>query len=144
MLLLVFFTGVLVLGCGKYQIDLTLESSKFLNLDDSGAPLPVVLRIYQLSSKDRFESADFTTLWKNDREVLESDILVRQEITLNPDSSVVLHLDSKKNPAYLGVVALFRRPQGDAWRQIIPLKASKVRSVKITVHERSTKIVTMD
>ncbi|MBI3596645.1 MAG: type VI secretion system lipoprotein TssJ [Nitrospirae bacterium] len=144
MLLVFFFTGVLVLGCGNYQIHLILESSKFLNLDDSGAPLPVVVRIYQLSSKNRFESADFTTLWKNDREVLENDTLDRQEITLNPDSSVVLNLDSKKNPAYLAVMALFRKPQGDTWRQVIPLQASKVRSVRITVHERSTKTVTVE
>jgi type VI secretion system protein VasD len=143
-LLLFLFTVALAFGCGKQEIHLALESSKLLNLDDSGAPLPVVIRIYQLSGKERFEKEDFATLWKNDREVLGGDILDRQEVTLLPDSSVVLHLDSGKDPAYLAVMALFRKPQGDTWRQIIPLKPSKVRSVKITVHERSTKMVTVE
>ena len=118
-----------------------MEGSKFLNLDDSGAALPVIVRIYQLSSKDRIENADFMSLWKTDQNVLDGDILDRQEITLLPDSKMVLEVDPKKHPEYLVVMAIFRKPQGNTWRQIIPLKESKVRVVQITVHERSIRLV---
>ena len=117
-----------------------MESSKFLNLDDAGSPLPVIVRIYQLKEKDKMEKADFVSLWKSDQDILGEDLVERKEITLLPDSSIDLKIeaDLEKGVKYIGIMVLFRRPQGDNWRQIMPVKEAK--SVKITAHERSIKV----
>jgi type VI secretion system protein VasD len=128
-------------GCGGAKpLRMAIVGTPTLNADDSGAGLPVVVRIYQLSAKERMEQADFQSLWKSDREVLQEDVLDRQEFTLLPGTKTVVEIDTKKGPAYLAVMALFRKPQGSAWRQIIALKDQKVRSAEIAVRERSVDV----
>jgi type VI secretion system protein VasD len=99
----------------------SLASTKQLNVDDSGAPLPVVVRVYQLRHKEKFDEASFKSLWKSDKDVLEGDLLERKELTLHPESEVVLELevDRKKGADYIGVMALFRKPDGNSWRQVL-------------------------
>jgi len=122
-------------GCGKREIQLSLRGTDTLNLDENGAALPVVLRIYQLKGRDRIENADFTPLWKNDTEVLEGDIVERQELTLLPDSKVIVKVEPRKESGFLAVMALFRKRRGNDWRQVIALKGSKVHSVEIVLEE---------
>jgi len=128
---------VLLGGCGgSHAVRMALVASPTLNADDSGSGLPVVVRIYQLHGRDRLEQADFPSLWKADRDVLQDDLIARQEVTLYPDSTVSVSLDQTKNPEFLAVMALFRKPEGTSWRQIIPLRDQKVRSIEIHVGER--------
>ncbi|HET6371355.1 MAG TPA: type VI secretion system lipoprotein TssJ [Nitrospiria bacterium] len=138
--MLAFLLAAFLGGCGKREIELSLAGTKSLNLDDSGAPLPVVLRVYLLKKKEKMEGADFISLWKNDKDLLEGDILDRQEFTLFPDTKKVLKLTPHKEAEFLAVMALFRKPKGNHWREIIPLKGKKVRSVEIEVEERTIKI----
>lgn len=127
-------------ACGKRAINLSVAGSKTLNVDDGGDPLPVLVRIYQLKGKEKIEGADFISLWKGDQAILEGDLLDRQEITLLPDTQVVIKVDPKKEAEYLALMVLFRKPQGNGWREIIPLKGKKVRSVEISVEEQAVKI----
>ena len=142
---LVFLSLLLIIAAGtacggKQQIRMAIESSKFTNPDDTGSPLPVVIRIYQLREKDKMEKAVFMSLWKSDQEILGEDLLERREVTLLPDSTMDLKIeaDMEKGTKYIGIMALFRKPQGDNWRQILPVKEAK--SVRITAHERSIKV----
>lgn len=82
--------------------------------------MSVIVRVYQLKNRERFERADFRALWKNDEKVLEGDLLERQEVTVYPatKTSVELQVDQKKGVQFLGVMALFRKPEGELWRQI--------------------------
>jgi type VI secretion system protein VasD len=92
-----------------------------LNLDDSGTSLPVVVRVYQLRSKDKFQQAPFNTLWKSDKEVLEGDLVERKEVMIHPEMKAVLDIDVdlKHGAAFLGVMALFRKPNVDGWKQVV-------------------------
>lgn len=54
------------------------------------------MRLYQLSSKDRFEKADFLSLVKSDQKLLEQDILWRKETVLFPSAELVVKEDRKK------------------------------------------------
>jgi type VI secretion system protein VasD len=103
-----------------------LTTTKSLNQDDAGASLPVVVRVYQLKTPGRFQHAEFKTLWKNDKDVLESDLLERKELTVFPDAKAVVEIDvQKKNGAeYVGVMALFRKPDMESWKQIIRAESS--------------------
>jgi type VI secretion system protein VasD len=102
-----------------------LTPTNQLNQDDAGASLPVLVRVYQLSAKDKFQQATFKTLWKNDKEVLEGDMLERKEITIHPDTKAVLDidLDVRHGAAYIGVMALFRKPDVEGWKQLVEAKS---------------------
>jgi type VI secretion system protein VasD len=112
----------LTVGCGSgvKDVRVTLLPTDRLNPDELGAPLSVIVRVYQLRNKERFERADFRALWKNDEKVLEGDLLERKEVTVYPDTktSVELQVDKKKGVQFLGVMALFRKPEGELWRQV--------------------------
>lgn len=140
MVVLLLAASMLATACGKREIQLALVSSKHLNLDDRGAPLPVVVRFYHLRNKERLEKADFKSMWKSDQELLQDDLMDRKEVILQPDSRMVFEVLPEEEAAYLAVMALFRAPQGNTWRQIIPLKEDKVRSVELVVRERSIEV----
>ena len=97
-----------------------------INQDDAGASLPVMVRVYQLKGKDKFQQATFKMLWKNDKDVLEGDLLDRKEMTVHPEAKADLYLDVdvKHGAAYLGVMALFRQPDVDGWKQIAEASSS--------------------
>lgn len=137
---LMILTG-LISCSGKKNINVSLISSKAINLDESGDPLPVVVRIYFLKNKEKMEKEDFMSLWKSDTEILGEDIVSREEITVQPETMVKIKLESGKGAKYIGIMGLFRKPQKEEWKKIIPLKGIVSRSVEISVHEGSVNIV---
>lgn len=147
--LIILVLGSLLVGCGSgvKDVRVTLLPSNRLNPDESGAPLSVIVRVYQLRNRDRFERADFRTLWKNDEKVLEGDILERKEVTVYPETktSVELQVDKKKGVQFLGVMALFRKPDGELWRQVTSSDVSTwipfaTPTVKLTLDEHKLKL----
>ena len=126
----ILLATVLAVGCSsdtkKWRLALT--ATQALNQDDSGEALPVVVRVYQLRGKDKFQRATFRELWKNDRELLEGDLLDRKELTVHPDSETLLDLDLdvKHGAAFFGVMALFRKPDVTSWKELIPAEASSL------------------
>lgn len=128
----------LVVGaCGSLKV--TLLSSQAPQRDVNGKPLPVVMRLYQLSSKDRFEKTDFQSLLKSDQKLLEQDILWRKETVLSPNAELVVKEDRKKGAKYFAVVALFRE-KGTTWRQVVDLGRLWSLSVKVKVHEQKVTV----
>jgi type VI secretion system protein VasD len=129
-MLVMLLATVLLSGCSsdtkKWRLALTATPA--LNQDDAGEALPVVVRVYQLKGKDKFQRATFTELWKKDKELLEGDLLDRKELTMHPDSETVLDLDLdvKHGAAFFGVMALFRKPDVTSWKELIPAEASSL------------------
>ena len=132
---------VACMGGKQQDVRLSFVSTRVLNTDDSAAALPVVVRVYQLRNRHAFDRASFRTLWKDDRDLLQGDLIERREIVLHPDSEVVVELevDRRKGAAYLGVVALFRKPSGDSWKKIVPTEFGffTTREVRIVVSGQS-------
>jgi type VI secretion system protein VasD len=122
-------------GCSS-SLKVTLISSNHVNPDKSGKPLSVVVRVYQLSNKDRFEKADFLSLVKADKRLLDKDLLSRREVTLLPDSKEVIKEERKDGAEYIAVMALFR--DGDqTWRKVVSLKDLWIKSVKVRLDQRA-------
>lgn len=121
--LIILGMGGVTVGCGSgvKDIRVTLLPTHRLNPDESGAPLSVVVRVYQLRNRERFDRADFRALWRDEEKVLEGDVLERREVTVYPETkaSVELQVDQKKGVQFLGVMALFRKPEGELWRQVM-------------------------
>ena len=147
--LIMLIIGSVTVGCGSgvKDVRVTLLPTNRLNPDESGAPLSVIVRVYQLRNRERFERADFRALWKNDEKVLEGDLLERKEITVYPETknSVELQIDQKKGVQFLGIMALFRKPEGELWRQVTSSDVSswipfKTPTVKLILDEHKLKL----
>ena len=126
----ILLATMLAVGCSSdtKKWRLVLTATQALNQADSGEALPVLVRVYQLRGKDKFQRATFKELWKNDKELLEGDLMDRKELTVHPDSETVLDLDLdvKHGAAFFGVMALFRKPDVTSWKELFPAETSSL------------------
>ena len=100
----------------KEQVILTSDGGNQLNPDDSGKPLSVVLRVYQLSALDRFASADAGSLWDDPQKALGNTLLDSQEIILLPGMGQNNQWPLNKATGYVGVAAFFRSEEKGRWK----------------------------
>ncbi len=115
------------LGCGVTNMlgfgaaGINLQPSETMNIGENGNPLPTVVWIYQLKSKARMEKADFKTIWRSDKEVLDDDLLEKKEIMIYPGKNQEIALEKKDKTRYIAIIAIFRKPNEETgkWKQII-------------------------
>ena len=145
--LLVLFVVIATLslpkGCPKQPahklVSLVLEAAPNVNPDPSGQALSVVVRVYQLKDKGRFDAADYNAIWRSDKETLSDDFLDVQERVVQPGTQEILDINPNPMASYLGVVALFRNPSGDTWRRIIPI-SGKNPKINLSLREYSIEL----
>lgn len=115
--------GLLALAtaCSAPQARLTISSTANLNLNDSDEPLPVMLNIYQLGDDKAFTEAGFTELWKKDLAALGDSMLTKETLTINPASQERLVFERHAQARFIGVMAIFRKPEKDEWRAVAPV-----------------------
>jgi type VI secretion system protein VasD len=122
--------SVLVVGCGGppaaapaappkpcpvLPLTLALTATARSNALASGEGRPVQVRIYQLKSDARLRSASFEDVWQSDTKALEGEVVSSEQHTVFPGQKQTVTVAPKPDAAYLGVVALFREPQGKDW-----------------------------
>jgi type VI secretion system protein VasD len=134
---------VCLAGCPKepVKVSIVLNAASNVNPDTQGQALSVVVRIYQLKDKGRFESADYNAIWKSDKDTLADDLLERQERMIQPGTQEMLEIQANPAANYLGAVALFRNPTGDTWRKVIPIRKNAAQKVGLSLREQSIEIV---
>src|SRR3982750_3969890 len=59
----------------KENVILTSDGGNQLNPDESGKPLSVVLRVYQLTALERFASTDADSLWDDPQKALGNTLI---------------------------------------------------------------------
>jgi type VI secretion system protein VasD len=126
-------SGCGVMGFGMAKVN--LQPSKLMNVSDDGNPLPTVVWIYQLKSKNKMEQANFMAIWRNDKEILDDDLLEKKEVTIYPGKAQDIETKKKDGAGYIAIVAIFRNPDEDTnkWKQIFELASWSVGSQKINV-----------
>lgn len=100
----------------KEKLILTADGGNRLNLADDGKPLSVVLRVYQLTSLERFASSDADTLWAEPQQALGNTLIETQEITLLPGIGQVDQWPLQPAANYVGMAAFFRLEQNARWK----------------------------
>ena len=126
--------SVLVSACATPQVKMNLSSTASLNMNGAKEPLPVVLRIYQLTDPKVFENATFSDLWKNDLVVLGNTLLRKDSVTLDPASLQKLRFDRHVQARFVALMAAFNSQPDNSWRVVEKVKGSFLgikRSTKI-------------
>jgi type VI secretion system protein VasD len=99
------------------KVVLTTDAGNGLNPDASGTPLSVVVRVYQLTSLERFASADADSLWDNPKQALGNTLLDSQEVVLLPGFGQVNRWPLAPAAGFVGVAAFFRDTVHDShWK----------------------------
>ena len=115
---LVAFCSILLCACSAPQVKLNLSSTENLNMNSSKEPLPVVVRIYQLTESKNFENATFNELWKNDLTVLGNTLLRKDSLTLDPASRQKIRFERHEQTRYVALMAAFNSQPDNSWRVV--------------------------
>jgi type VI secretion system protein VasD len=113
-----------VSACATPKVELNLSSTAGLNMDNTKHPLPVVVRIYQLTDAKAFQKATFNELWKNEQEILGSTLLHKDSLTLDPDSRREVRFDRHEQTRFVAVMAAFNNQTDNSWRVVEEVKGS--------------------
>ncbi len=130
-LIFVMLLVLAVSACGSLKVNISTEVP---HRDAEKKPLPVTVRLYQLSSKDKFQKADFLSLLKDDEKLLGTDKLWKEQITLFPNTEMTKQVERQKGAKYFAVVALFRG-KSPVFRQVVDLDELWFLSVNVKVQE---------
>jgi len=102
-------------ACKPIPPKLELSASDRLNGTNPSDARPVQVRVYQLKNDAVLQNSSFEEIWQQDRTILADDLLNVVEITVYPGKSKVVELERDEAANKLGVVGLFREPQGKDW-----------------------------
>jgi type VI secretion system protein VasD len=137
-------------GCGAFSFlgfgmaSVNLQPSKTMNVGDEKQPLPIEVRIYQLKSDYKMKKADFKSIWKNDKGVLDETLLDKKEVMVYPGKNLEIEIEKKDEAKYIGVAAIFRKPdeESDGWKHIIELSSWNIGSqdIDLIIGKNSLKV----
>lgn len=85
------------------------------NPNDSGRPSPLVLRIYELSARNAFESSDFFNLYDSPEQTLGNDLVSVEDLVVRPGENYTHPMSLNRKTRFIGVVAAFRDIQDAQW-----------------------------
>lgn len=134
----IFISALLMAGCATQSpVTIKSESTANINPDNKGKPLSIVLRIYQMKSKDKFNELTFDEFMsgKQASELLGDSLVVSNEIVLLPNSSTSINDIVQTNTRYIGVIGFFRKPDGNYWRALLDADAVRRKGLTLKVDE---------
>jgi type VI secretion system protein VasD len=100
-------------------VELTVTAAPGINpVPPNGRPSPVLVRMYELASSNRFLSADFYQLHRDTSAVLGKDLVAQDEFVVTPGGSELLVRELAPSTRYLGIVAAYRSIDRATWRAL--------------------------
>ncbi|MBH0000344.1 MULTISPECIES: type VI secretion system lipoprotein TssJ [Pseudoalteromonas] len=134
----------LVLGCSTVNrivpasTDLKINVSKNVNPDTSDRPSPVVMKIFELSSRTIFDTQDFFSLYDTPEKILGPDLLKKDELELQPNSVQKYKMSLNRNTRYVGVVVAYRNIDQARWRAVIEVDPTGYDDIDVNVEAIAT------
>jgi len=102
--------------CDKQFVTLQIYGSGTVNPNENGNPRPVSVRLYQLGSDLKLQNARYDDILLKDDETLGEDIVKKDDVTVYPNDLVEIKFERDKAADFLGGVAYFHEPRGQAWK----------------------------
>ncbi|WP_051368581.1 type VI secretion system lipoprotein TssJ [Psychromonas sp. SP041] len=115
--------------------DLIFHVAEDVNPDLNERPSPVVVTIYQLSSRTIFDNQDFFSLYENAQAILGPDLLTKQELELQPEQEITQTLKLNKNANYVGIVVAYRDVDNSRWRGVVEVSPTGYDDIDINIEK---------
>lgn len=144
---LVFGLGLapILAACGgppaPAVVEVQVRASADANRDTGGAPVAVAVRLYALTGRGRFMSADVYALMERERAVLGDESAGSEEIVMRPGESRSIKVMPKPGARYLGAAVLFRDIDRASWRTIAPIAESGTTRLTLQITNNKADLV---
>lgn len=120
----------LVQGCSSStarfnKLTTIYVASSYINPDINDQPSPLVVTLYQLRADSVFKDADFFSIYNNPKVTLGDDLIVRDQIEIEPNQKITKIQDMSFDTHCIGIVAAYRDLQNAQWRKIISIQKNK-------------------
>jgi type VI secretion system protein VasD len=102
--------------CDVQRVTLNIYAGDNINPNERGNPRPVVVRLYQLKNDVRMENATYDEILLKDKDTLQDDNVVMNEVEVFPNDLVQVRFERNKDASLLAGVALFHGPKGNSWK----------------------------
>ncbi|HTS55069.1 MAG TPA: type VI secretion system lipoprotein TssJ [Burkholderiales bacterium] len=122
-------------------VDVDLHAAPSLNPDDTGRASPLRLRFYELKSVSVFNGADFFSLYDHDRDVLGADLVVREEIQVEPGMQKKFTRKPGPDTKFIAVLAPYRDIDHAKWRAAIEVRANKTTDVDLDLQRLTVSLL---
>jgi type VI secretion system protein VasD len=141
-LLIISLASCTALGFGPKptRMEVSIEASPNLNPNSEGRPSPIVMRFYELSSADVFETSDFFTLYDSEMATLGKFIVYRDEMNIKPGQLKTFKREAKPETQYVGVIAAYRDLDNARWRGILEIKPHEKHKIMIHLGSLSVSV----
>ena len=121
------------------KLSIKIVAAARLNPDLKARSSPVVVRVYELKSANQFSSADFMSLFEQDKTVLASDIVNREEFVIRPGDTQTIDKLLPPEAQAIGVMAAFRDLNRAQWRALAVLTPAKDNTIVINLEDVTVK-----
>lgn len=106
---------------------LSVEAAADINPSNRDEAAPVFLRLYELSSDEAFENADFIDLYEREKSVLgDSLVKYRQLPRVAPNEVRDYELVLSSETRYVGILAEFYQYEDASYKIVVPVTARNV------------------
>ncbi|UJF20480.1 type VI secretion system lipoprotein TssJ [Shewanella sp. OMA3-2] len=139
----IFIVSLLLVNSGCKTInavvpastDITFQASADINPDINLRPSPVVVKIFELSSRTIFDTQDFFTLYENAESVLGPDLIRKDELELQPSEIREYPMSLGHNTRYVGVIVAYRDIDSSRWRSVVAVDPTGYDDVTINIEQ---------
>lgn len=140
-LLLICLSAMFLSSCGAWQktkqgtasiadavfyrqvntLHLTFTARTAINQDDAQQSMPLRLNILQISTRQSFDNAEYSSLLAQPDRVLKESLVAQRQFSVMPGQSVRLDMPMEKQTQFVAVVGLFRQPDRErgTWKRVL-------------------------
>jgi type VI secretion system protein VasD len=104
----------------------SMQAVATANPDGQGRPSPIVIKIYQLKAKDKFELADFFALFDQAEATLGADMLGVEDVMMTPGEVRPYEGAVDPNTRFIGVVGAYRDINQAQWKALVPMPEKNI------------------
>jgi type VI secretion system protein VasD len=137
-LLLMASASLFAAGCGggpppPPMVEMSIRTGADANVNNAGTPVSVAVRLYSLTARGRFMSADAYALLDRERAVLGDESAGSEEFVMRPGETRNVSLAPKAGVRYVGVAVLFRDIDRAQWRAVAPVAPSGMTRLALAI-----------
>lgn len=114
------------------SVQLRIHAGEQLNSANRGQALSLVLKLYKLKTYEDFARRPYDAFTRS--EPLSDDVIASREVVLLPGQRYEVNEPLPQGSNYLGVVALFAKPEEFRWRFVFDARQAAKQGITLGAH----------
>jgi type VI secretion system protein VasD len=115
------------------KLDFTVVEN--VNPDITGRASPVVVKLFELSSRTLFDSQDFFALYDDAEKVLGPDLISKNEFEFEPGSTFEYKISLSPGVRHAGILVAYRDIDNASWREVVDVDPTNYKTFEVHIGE---------